>query len=271
MFIRIRLAIGATLFVAAILIPVTAATPSTAPTKLAPPFTSSDFSSYVTGKSTGCSNSSFPVLPYFHSATGKGHFEINASSPACANRAGSLPASNANEQETYFVGLNITGLSGFHTFTMNLSISWKLSYNITIPTCTDLFTSYYFNCQTSASVALSGTPFLAHTKGGASVGKPYTTGSLSDSIGTSWYRHCGTSTCRNITSTKPNSLIVNGTGNVVWSVGSFLNSTKVYYAGFEFKVTVESENDHTNGGSMVGGAARSWASVAETLTSMTVT
>lgn len=243
----------------------------TAPYKNA---TLSDFNSGVF--INGCSTVGFPVSPHFYPSIGKAAVALNASSPACANRAGKLPSSVATGVNVFKGGIRfLAPATGNGTVVMNLTITWRESWNLTIPTCMDNGTRSTYQCALWAYTSIQGGGLLTYSNLRLI---PRLTQNASWSpappVENHGWRDWCTGTANITCHPGPKAPIfgsVHGTSTLLWSFSGQFNSSRNYLASFSFGLYFGSQSDQTNGGTMVGGTALAVASVSVQLNSITIT
>jgi len=252
------------------------ASPSSQTTLLAP-FVNTTFNARTFGHSdTGCSVSAINVPAFFYPKVGKAGVGISASSPACSNRTGKLQASDADLTTGFSGGVKFTAPTGLDTVVMNFALRWNQSWNLSLPNCTNLGTNAYFKCIVLADSYFSGYGVLNHSNPRATAKIPHLTSNATWStsgVATNWEYLCSNSSSASCKLRTYGTFSGSNSGSMgfAWTFHGFLNASDRYLVSFAFDFTMETQSDHTRGGSMVGGSATASTTLSLRLNSIVIT
>jgi hypothetical protein len=247
--------------------------PTTAPvTSLSAPFnhTVAGYTN-LSEASGGCSTLTFPIAPHFYAKTGNAGISLRGWSPPCPSRGSGLGTSRTILSNEFNSGIRIKAPTGWDNITLNMTITWKVSWSVTKPTCSMSSGAHRFSCSVSADAGVSGfLGSLTHWSTNATARIPHA-GGIYNSFGSwtpsgvsSWGYGCtnySKLTCGTTASSVLNGTLTGNSTGVFGFDRYFLNSSNYYLVSFMLYSEVDTESDHTPGGSMVGGTAHALVAV----------
>ena len=224
-----------------------------------------------------CATLSSPVAPHYYPKVGRAGFTLVAATTGCnsSSTGGKVWYPNDFELSNEF-----TAPTGWRNVSMDVTIIWQISWNVTVPTCAMKNGSHFFSCYVEAAASFQGasasithfspnaTAKIRGASGGFNSFWNLTPSGLAGySFGcTNWTTYnCSSS------STTPIKGVLNGTQRGIEAVNRcWLITGDRYYFNFQFSTELSVTYSRGLHGTMVGGYARAAVAVKMVVNSITV-
>jgi hypothetical protein len=229
------------------------------------------------GYAVPCTTLSTPLAPHYDAKVGRAGFTLVASTSGC-NRSSTY--GSVWYPSDFKISNKFTAPTGWRNVSMNVTISWQISWNVTVPACAMKNGSHFFSCGISASASLQGagatishfnpnsTARIRHAGGGFN-----SFWNLTPSGRTGYSYSCTNFTTYNCSSGSlpPFKGVLSGTQTGIEAVNrSWLISSNRYYFNFDFFTYLSVTHSRGLHGTMTGGFARASIAVKMIVNSITV-